>query len=208
MDNSIMDALNHDTFDALIEDKTFHASRWVLNTINPELRNKGMVAKAERHAQFARTHGGATLKSGEKIIVPSTELVKTTKLHTPIIAIRIFHGGAEAVCNNVAYHLYYGYTRCNLAQDIHLREGVYAYVDIDSALRKLDLSKHFERTKCLGVVEGYLKYKHDDKLCLDARSCKLIAVFLLGVQIFPCHFSLEPRIRCHFAYRPTNRGHH
>ena len=98
--------------------------------------------------------------------------------------------------------------RCNLAQDIHLNEGVYAYVDVEDALRKIDPSKPFDRTKCLGVVEGYLKYKHDDKLCLDARSCKLIAVFLLGVQIYPCHFNSGLKMRWHFVCHPTNRGHH
>ena len=103
--------------------------------------------------------------------------MKTPKYHRPIIAVRVFHGGAQAVINNVAYYFYYGYARCNLAQDAHLEEGVYAYVDIDSALRKLDRDSTVDRIKCIGIVEGYLKHKHEDKVCLDSRSCKLIAVF-------------------------------
>ena len=67
--------------------------------------------------------------------------------------------------------------RCNLAQDVHLEEGVYAYVDIESAMKKLDRTNPTDRTKCIGIVEGYLKYRHDDKISLNPRSTKLIAVF-------------------------------
>ena len=66
---------------------------------------------------------------------------------------------------------------CNLAQDVHLEEGVYGYVDIEAALSKLDYRNPFDRTKCIGLIEGYLKYRHEDKVSLNPRSTKLIAVF-------------------------------
>ena len=97
---------------------------------------------------------------------------------------------------------------CSLAQDIHLNEGVYAYVDVATALSKIDQRIAFDRTKCLGVVEGYLKKKHEDKICLDARSCRLLAVFLLGVQTLPCHFNSGLRMRWNFVCHPTKQGHH
>ena len=86
---------------------------------------------------------------------PATDLALDKKTHKPVIGIRVFHGGASAVVNNLAYYSYYGYMRCNLSQDTHLAEGVYAYVDIESALSKIDTSIAFDRTKCLGLVEGY-----------------------------------------------------
>ena len=46
--------------------------------------------------------------------------------------------------------------RCNLAQDVHLQEGVYAYVDVQTALSKLDRSKADDRRKCIAIIEGYL----------------------------------------------------
>ena len=64
----------------------------------------------------------------------------------------MFHGGAQAVVNTVAYYYYYGYVRCNLAQDSHLAEGVYAYTDIAKALADIDKKETFDRTKCLGLV--------------------------------------------------------
>ena len=85
--------------------------------------------------------------------------------------------GAQQVVNDIAYYFHYAFMRCNLAQDVHLEEGVYAYVDIDSALKKLDRNNPTDRTKCIGIIEGYLKYKHEDKVSLNPRSTKLIAVF-------------------------------
>ena len=100
--NSIIDALNNDTFDALIEGNMQVVPGWALNVIDPVLRNQDMVKASNRHAQFAKTHRGATITSGEKTIVPSTALAETPKYHRPIVAIRVFHGGASAVVNNVA----------------------------------------------------------------------------------------------------------
>ena len=64
---------------------------------------------------------------------------------------------------NLAYYYHYGYHRCNLAQDSELEEGVYAYVDIESALRNIDKSKAKDRTICLGLVAGYLKHTQNKK---------------------------------------------
>ena len=101
--NSIIESLSKDWFRALIENEFQKVSRWALNIVNPGLRHKNMLKEADKQAHFAKTHRGATIKSGEISITPSTELVKTIKCHRPIIAVRVFHGGAQAVINNVAY---------------------------------------------------------------------------------------------------------
>ena len=93
------------------------------------------------------------------------------------MAVRIFHGGAQQVANNIAYYFHYGFLPCNFMQDVHLEEGVYGYVDIDAALSKLDYRNALDRTKCIGLIEGYLHRRHDDKVSLNPRSTKLIAVF-------------------------------
>ena len=67
--------------------------------------------------------------------------------------------------------------RCNISQDSHLQEGVYAWADIQSALKSIELDKAVDRTKCIGIVEGYLKRRHDDKICLNPKSTKLLAIF-------------------------------
>ena len=67
--------------------------------------------------------------------------------------------------------------RCNLSQDVHLEEGVYAYIDIETAVSKLDYNSPTDRTKCIGIIEGYLSKRHEDKISLNPRSTMLIAVF-------------------------------
>ena len=69
--------------------------------------------------------------------------------------------------NDLAYYFHYGCVRCNLSQDSQLQEGVYAYVDIDSALSKIDKTDPTDRTKCIGIVEGYLRHRDDDKISLN-----------------------------------------
>ena len=204
--NSIIEALGKDLFYALIEGEFQKVSRWALNTVDPGLRNQKMLKEADKQAQFAKTHRGATIKSGEISITPSKDLVKTSKYHRPIIAVRVFHGGAQAVINNVAYYFYYGYVRCNLAQDKHLEEGVYAYVDIDSALSKIDQDSTIDRTKCLGIVEGYLKHKHENKVCLDSRSCRLIAVFSPWCTDIHLPFTLGAEDALAFRLPPLQSG--
>ena len=54
---------------------------------------------------------------------------------------------------------------------------MYAYVDIETASSKIDLSSATDRTKCIGLIEGYLRFRHEDKVSFNPRSTKLIAVF-------------------------------
>ena len=131
--NSIRKTLLQDMFDAMIEGRVYKVSRWVMNAIDPDLRNQANLIKAEVHAQFDKTHGAATLRSGSLSTTPAEDLNNYDGTHRPIIGVRIFHGGAQQVVNDIAYHFCYGFMRCNLAQDAHLEEGVYAYVDIETA---------------------------------------------------------------------------
>ena len=89
--------------------------------------------------------------------------------------------------------------RCNLSQDAHLEEGIYAYIDIETALNKLDYNLPTDRTKCIGIVEGYLSKRHEDKISLNPRSTKLIAVFLPGILIFTFPLRLEQKMRWLFV---------
>ena len=92
---------------------------------------------------------------------------------------------------NLAYYYHYGYHRCNLAQDSELKDGVYAYVDIEDALKNIDKTKAKDRTMCIGLVSGYLKHKQNKKgrMSLDSRSCKLLAIFHHGVREFLHHLN-------------------
>ena len=152
--------------------------------VRQELRNEETCVESDQMAQFSQTHCGATIVSGigadELRTVPSEELAGNATEHQPVIAVRIFHGGAAAVLVHLAYYYHYGYVRCNLAQDSELEEGVYAYVDIAAALKSLTKKNAKDRVKCLGLVSGYLKHKQNQKgrMCLDSRSCKLLAIFV------------------------------
>ena len=182
-------------------------SRWAMNVINPNLRNPANSTDADLRAQFEKIHGNATIRSGDRSITPSTELLRSDGTYKPIVAVRIFHGGAQQVVNNVAYYFHYGFMMCNLAQDVHLEEGVYGYVDIETALSKLDLSIPTDRTKCIGIIEGYLRYRHEDKVSLNPRSTKLIAVFPHGIRRFTCPSRLVRKMHWHSAYHPISWGH-
>ena len=142
----------------------------------PDLRNQANLIKAEGHAQFDKTHGAATLRSGPLSTTPAEDLNNYDGTHRPIIGVRVFHGGAQQVVNDIAYYFCYGFMRCNLSQDAHLEEGIYAYVDIETAISKLDYNVPTDRSKCIGIVEGYLSKRHEDKISLNPRSTKLIAV--------------------------------
>ena len=145
--NSILEALSKDTFEGVIEDEIQEVSRWAMNIVDQGLRNFKVCLETDRAAQFARTHCGSTISSGELKTLPSKELVIDRRNHKPVIGIRVFHGGPSAVVNNVAYFNYYGYVRCNLSQDTHLAGGVYAYIDIQTALSDIDLNLPFDRTE-------------------------------------------------------------
>ena len=98
--------------------------------------------------------------------------------------------------------------RCNLAQDKHLNEGVYAYVDIDSAFKKLDRTNPTDRTKCIGIIEGYLKHRHDDKISLNPRSTRLIAVFSPWDEEIHLPFELGAEDAMAFRLPPHQLGDH
>ena len=95
----------------------------------------------------------------------------------PILGIKVFHGGPQQAMNEYVYQILFGFMRCNISQDSQLLEGVYAWADVQSALRSIELEKAVDRTKCLGIVEGYLKRRSEDKICLNPKSTKLIAIF-------------------------------
>ena len=121
----------------IVGEQLLKASRWALHLIDPKLRNDKNLQRAEVEAQHDRVHGEATLKPSDgPSITPSTELRKK-----PMIAVRVLHGGAQQLCNEVAYYYHYGFMRCNLAQDVHLQEGIYVYIDVETALGKIDRNK-------------------------------------------------------------------
>ena len=49
--NSIHEALKKDMFSTIIGERVHKVSRWALNTVDPELRNKDNLLKAELRAQ-------------------------------------------------------------------------------------------------------------------------------------------------------------
>ena len=205
--NNIRTALSQDMFGTMIAGRIQRVSRWALNIIDPNLRNSANLIEADLRAQFEKIHGNATLRSGDQCITPSTDLIERDGAHKPIVAVRVFHGGAQQVVNNIAYYFHYGFMMCNLAQDVHLEEGVYAYIDIETALSKLDRSLPTDRTKCIGIIEGYLKYRHEDKVSLNPRSTKLIAVFPHGIRRFTCPSRSVRKMRWLSVYHPISWGH-
>ena len=113
--------------------------RWAMNIIDQSMRIPESCESSEKEAQWVNRHLEPTLKNEVKTYTPSEDFIDdTTGEHLPVIGVRVFHGGAQAVVNAVAYYYYYGYVRCNLAQDSHLAEGVYAYTDISKALADID----------------------------------------------------------------------
>ena len=122
-----------------------------MHRIGQRMRIPESCESSEKEAQWAMEHHEATLKNDVKVWTPYQDFLDdTTAEHLPVIGVRVFHGGAQAVVNAIAYYYYYGYVRCNLAQDSHLTEGVYAYTDIAKALADIDTRDSNDRTKCLG----------------------------------------------------------
>ena len=72
---------------------------------------------------------------------------------------------------------YMVFARCNISQDSQLQEGVYAWADITAALASIEMDKAVDRTKCLGILEGYVKRRHENKICFNPKPTKLIATF-------------------------------
>ena len=178
--HNIVDTLQADTFEAVIDGVGVEISRWVLFNVPENTYKNAHIVAANVRAKTERTHGQATIKTALETAVPSTfKIRKEEKSPKPILGIRVFHGGPSQAMNEWVYQSYYGYMHVNLAQDGHLHDGVYCWNDVRKAIDsfKEDYAKHPTQTKCLGVVEGYLHYKHGDKMSLRARSTKLIAIF-------------------------------
>ena len=152
-----------DEFDTIIDGVPHKVSRWAINFIDDTLRNQSNVIQADLWGQNDKKHGPASIQA-RITVTPSTFKYRKDGTQQPVIGVRIFHGGAQQVINEIAYYFHYGYMRCNIAQDAHLQEGVYAYVDILSASKKLDRTSPIDRVKCIGIIEGYLKHRHDDKI--------------------------------------------
>ena len=109
---------------------------------------------------------------------------------------------------NLADYYHYGYHRCNLAQDSELKEGVYAYVDIADALKKVDKTQASDRTMCIGLVSGYLKHMQNKKgrMSLDSRSCKLLAIFAPWCTDISLPFELGAEDALAFRLPPATLG--
>ena len=163
--------------------------------------------KMELRGQRDKRHGEATIQ-GRVNKTPSTLPFRKDGSQQPIIGVRVYHGGAQQVMNEIAYYFHYGCMRCNIAQDVHLQEGVYAYVDIDSAMKKIDKTNPTDRTKCIGIVEGYLKHRHDDKISLNPRSTKLLAVFSPWDEEIHLPFELGAEDAMAFRLPPHQLGDH
>ena len=145
--------------------------------INENLRVAKNLIFAELKAQNDKKHRSEATIQARYSIQPNTLPFRKDGSQRPIIGIRVFHGGPQQAINEYVYYIHHGYMRCNISQDVHLREGVYAWTDILSAIKGIDRDKALDRTKCIGIVEGYLMHRHDDKISLNPRSTKLIAIF-------------------------------
>ena len=81
---------------------------------------------------------------------------------------------------NLSYYWQNGTHRCNILQDSELGAAVYCYLDVATVLEKIDLSKSWDRTMCLALVEGYLHKAQNKKgrIILVSMSCKLHQSFV------------------------------
>ena len=174
---NIVTTLLKDEFEANVEGMPLDVSRWAVLKVPTDNRRHH---KAETQAKADSIHGFATIKASVTEATPSDFPIRSG-LNTarPVIGIRVFHGGPSQAMNEWVYQSYYGYMHCNLAQDGHLHDGVYCWNCIQKAMDSFreEGSSHSMRVKCLGIIEGYLHYKHDAKMSLKARSTKLIAIF-------------------------------
>ena len=113
------------------------------------------------------------IRDRNKSYTPSIEFE-----NKPILAVRTYTGPYAGVIN-LAYYWQHGLHRCNILQDSELGAAVYCYLDIKTAIEKLDLAKTWDRRMCLAFVEGYLHKSQNKKnrISLDSRSCRLYKVF-------------------------------
>ena len=160
-----------------IDSKKYKVSRWALIDVDDDLRNKKNIAEAELKAQNDKVHGRATIKSALKTQTPSDFPCNPDGVQRPIVGIRAFHGGPQQAVNEYVYQAHYGYMHCNMAQDCNWHEGIYCWNDIQAALASITREGSSERSKCIGIVEGWLNYKDGNKMSLKSLSTQLIAIF-------------------------------
>ena len=98
--------------------------------------------------QYHEKHGQAVVRiAPNKAYVPAMDFEKQ-----PILAVRTYTIAYTGVIN-LSYYWQEGSHRCNILQDSELGSAVYCYPDIGTVIEKLDLSKSWDRTMCLALVE-------------------------------------------------------
>ena len=124
----------------------------------------------------------------------------------PVIGIKVFHGGPQQAMNEYVYQTIYGFARCNIAQDQTLKEGVYAWACIAAALSSIELHKMVDRTKCLGILEGYVQRREGYKISFNPKSTKLIAIFAPWDEEIHLPFELGAEDTLAFRLPPPSVG--
>ena len=109
---------------------------------------------------------------------------------------------------NLSYDWQNGTHRCNILQDSELGSAVYCYLDIATVLEKIDLSKSWDRTMCLALVEGYLHKAQNKKerISLNSRSCRLLKLFVPFCTEISIPKSLGMEDSLAFRLEPFNLG--
>ena len=108
--------------------------------------------------------------------------------------------------NEYVYYIHHGFMRCNLAQDQTLQEGVYAWSDISAALDTVHRHLAMDRTKCIGIVEGYISRRDDKKISLNPRSTKLVTIFAPWDEEIHLPFELGAEDTLAFRLPPHQLG--
>ena len=169
---------------------THRVCRWAYIPVN----EKNVSTYFTRKGQDFQVHGFAQCKNviGRKF-TPSTEYGKH-----PMVAIRTYCTPETALTNCLYYHKY-GEHRCNLALDVPLDAGVYAYTDAEVITQNLAGVEPCKAETVLGVVAGYLHKSQKKKglrVSLDSRSCKLLGSWtqLHGPSGFTCDIGEEDRL--------------
>ena len=100
--NNIRNELLKDDF-SIKKDKRI--CRWALNMVDPTMRIQETCEHAEQKSQWHIKHLEPMLKNDVRSWTPSEDFIDdTTGEHLPVIGVRVFHGGAQAVVNTVAYY--------------------------------------------------------------------------------------------------------
>ena len=93
--HDIRDTLLNDKFHTNIEGVSSLVCRWAVNIISDKLRNPDNLVAADLKGQFDRFHGSATIQAKETC-KPSELPFRENGTQTPIIGIRVLHGGRTA----------------------------------------------------------------------------------------------------------------